>query len=133
MRSFPAEALLAGMEEADRARLLSLQEERRRLEAELRAVPEPPLVHAAAVGQLEPTHVLARGDVGRPGLRVSPGGIAAVRGLSPELGLAADAPDAARRLALSRLDRQPFQSALLARYGKPHLAVPFRGGIGGQP
>ena len=47
-------------------------------------------------------HVLARGDFRQPQQPVSARGIAAVRGLSSDFGLAADAPEAERRRQLAR-------------------------------
>ena len=94
-------ALRAAMPGSERAQVEALEAERKRLQAELEAIPDPPLVHAASVGAVEPTHVLARGNVDQPGPPVRPGGIASVSGLSPELGLPADAPDAEKRRALA--------------------------------
>jgi hypothetical protein len=48
-----------------------------------------------------PTHVLARGNPAQPGVLVAPGGIAAAAPGGADLGLAADAPDAARREKLA--------------------------------
>jgi len=46
----------------------------------------------------EPTFVLQRGDLKKPGPQVTPGGLSPVRAPSPELGLAADTPEGQRRL-----------------------------------
>jgi hypothetical protein len=51
--------------------------------------------------------VLARGDFRQPGQIVSPGGVAAVSGVSPAWNLAADAPEAERRKALAEWIADP--------------------------
>jgi hypothetical protein len=48
--------------------------------------------------QPEPTRALKRGDVKSPGDVVTPGGLGAIRAVSADFGLAADAPEAQRRL-----------------------------------
>lgn len=93
--------LLAAMSEGSRKRARALEGERDRLQADLDALPEPPLVHSARTAPARPTHLLERGDVERVGPQVSPGGIAAVEGLSSDLGLPADAPDSKKRRALA--------------------------------
>ena len=93
--------LLAEMTEGWRNRVRALERERDRLRADLDALPEPPLVHAAWTAPSRPTHLLERGDVERVGPQVSPGGVAAVQGLSPDLGLPPDAPDSRKRRALA--------------------------------
>jgi hypothetical protein len=49
----------------------------------------------------EPTHRLIRGSPAQPGERVAAGGVAALRGLDPDFGLAPDAPEAKRRARLA--------------------------------
>jgi hypothetical protein len=48
--------------------------------------------------QPEPTRALKRGDVKSPGDVVTPGGLGAIRSVPSDFGLAADAPEAQRRL-----------------------------------
>ena len=51
--------------------------------------------------------ILARGDFRQPGEAVSPRGIAAITGISPDWGLAEDAPEAERRKALANWIADP--------------------------
>ena len=51
--------------------------------------------------QPEPTRALTRGDVKSPGDVVTPGGLGAIRTVSADFGLRADAPEAQRRLKFS--------------------------------
>jgi hypothetical protein len=51
--------------------------------------------------QPEPTRALKRGDVKSPGDVVTPGGLGAIRTVSADFGLRADAPEAQRRLKFS--------------------------------
>jgi hypothetical protein len=57
-----------------------LESELLRLRAALASVPSPPLVFAATVKPADPTRVLARGDVNRPGEIVAPGGFSCLNG-----------------------------------------------------
>jgi hypothetical protein len=59
-------------------------------------------VYAITARQPPPVHVLNRGDVTSRGELVSPAGIAAVSGTSPDFGLASNAPEAQRRLKLAQ-------------------------------
>ena len=61
----------------------------------------PTQAYAANSMQPGPTHVLLRGDVEKKGEPVRAGGLSAIRSLSPELGLAQDAPEGQRRLKLA--------------------------------
>ena len=73
------------------------------------------------------THVLRRGNPAEPLDAVTPGGVAALRGPSSELGLATDAPDALRRQALAGWitdRRQPlFARVLVNRLWHYHFGV----------
>jgi hypothetical protein len=67
--------------------------------AALAAMPPPADVSYAGIRvQPEPTRRLIRGEVTSPDEIVTPGALAAVAGLNPDFGLAADAPEAQRRL-----------------------------------
>ncbi|HKD35556.1 MAG TPA: PSD1 and planctomycete cytochrome C domain-containing protein [Pirellulales bacterium] len=57
--------------------------------------------YAVSPSQPEPTHVLRRGNPAQQGDVVSPGGIAAASQGTADLGLAADAPEAERRIKLA--------------------------------
>jgi hypothetical protein len=58
-------------------------------------------VHTTNPQQPGPWRILARGDFRQPGETVSPRGISALAGVSPDWGLASDAPEADRRKALA--------------------------------
>jgi mono/diheme cytochrome c family protein len=60
-----------------------------------------PTVYAACPNVPQPTFVLARGDIEKPGERVAAGGLSALRSPSPDFGLAVDAPESIRRLKLA--------------------------------
>src|SRR6185295_17638290 len=57
-----------------------------------------PVSYAGTRVQPAPTHNLKRGDVKEPGEVVTPGGLSAISEVDPEFGLAAEAPEAQRRL-----------------------------------
>jgi hypothetical protein len=93
--------LLAAMtsgQGAERALLLQKLTEAKK---DLASIPTPPKAFAAEIRDPEPTYLLIRGDVNRKGERVAPGAPSCVSGLTPELGLTADAPDAERRRKLA--------------------------------
>jgi hypothetical protein len=80
----------------------------------LDALPAPQLVYAVTRDfppdgenfkpspQPRPIHLLARGDLGRPGELVGPGTLGCVPGMSPELAIADASEEAERRAALAR-------------------------------
>jgi hypothetical protein len=57
--------------------------------------------YAVAPGRPEIGHVLLRGDPAQKGAVVTPGALAALRGMAPDFGLAADAGDGPRRAKLA--------------------------------
>src|SRR5262249_14517347 len=77
-----------------------------RLDAE-RALGSGGRAHVVTPGQPSFFHVLARGDYRQPGATVAPGGIAAVASVPSNFGLAAEAPEAKRRIALARWITDP--------------------------
>ncbi len=81
---------------ADRDRLAR---ERDALRKRLATLGDSVVAYAGTFSEPGPTHVLRRGDPTQPLDRVAPAGVKAVR---PALALAADAPEASRRLALAR-------------------------------
>jgi mono/diheme cytochrome c family protein len=90
-----------------------LQEQRRALVAELKrhetelAAHAIPLVYCGVRRQPEPTFVLLRGDIKKPGPQVTPGGLSPIRMLPSEFGLAADAPEGLRRLRFAEWVTHP--------------------------
>ena len=91
--------------------LAVLREENQRA---LEALPAPHLVYAVTKDfppdgenfkpppEPRPIHVLARGDLGRPGELVGPGTLGCVPGMPRELSVANEADESARRAALAR-------------------------------
>jgi hypothetical protein len=71
------------------------------LDAELAAIPAPPVSWAAINQTPEAVHLLKRGDVQQPGDEMTAGGLSGLAGLSGELNLTTGAPDAERRRALA--------------------------------
>ncbi len=101
-RPVARQAILAALSPEERARLAVLDgriTEARRTLAKIEPVP---LVYAATTPLPAPeVRVLARGEASQPGAVVSPGGLACIPGLPADFGLAPDAGDRERRLALA--------------------------------
>ena len=72
-----------------------------KLRGEMKAQPSNALVYAAVSREPDPTFVLMRGDIDKPGAQVSAGALALVKSLAPDFGLPADAPEARRRSRLA--------------------------------
>ncbi len=87
----------AGHEQAETRRTLAARQ--KTLRERLDSLSETMLVYAGTFSEPGPTHVLRRGDVMQEGPVAPPSVIRSVR---PALELAADAPEAQRRLALAR-------------------------------
>jgi mono/diheme cytochrome c family protein len=73
-----------------------------------------PTAYAACPQDPPPTFILSRGDVEKPGERVSAGGLSAVRSPSPDFGVAVDAPESLRRRRLAEWIADPA-NPLMAR------------------
>ena len=124
-------------------RIATLEQERRELRDKIEAMPEPQLVHGAAIRASGPTHVLIRGAVDRPGKVVSPGGLACVGGLPAEFGLAEGATEGDRRRAMAEWvanEANPLFSRVAANrlwqghFGRGFVANPSDFGYnGGRP
>jgi hypothetical protein len=97
----PIQELLKSATDAERAKHADLADVVRRLEHELREVTFPGVAHTIVPKQPPQTYVLARGDYRRAGELVAPAGLKALAGLSPDFGLAPDAPEARRRIKLA--------------------------------
>jgi hypothetical protein len=100
------ESLAAREKAADGGTKPALTAKRSRLESVIRLLEGGP-VHTTRPKQPGPWHVLARGDYRKPRDLVSPGGIAALKGLSADWHLAKDAPEAERRKVLARWIADP--------------------------
>ncbi len=112
-----------------RSRFDALDAESVRLTTALAEMGEPNKIYAAEIREPEPTHVLARGHIGRPGELVSAGGLSNVAGLSAELGLAPDAPEGERRKRfagwLTSEDNPLFARAIVNRVWHYHFGRGF--------
>lgn len=95
-------AALSDQEQKSESRSrVALASQRSRLESVVRLLEGGP-AHVSVPRQPGAWRVLVRGDFRQPGLAVGPRGIAAVSGISPDWGLAEDAPEADRRKALAQ-------------------------------
>ncbi|MCA2968106.1 MAG: DUF1553 domain-containing protein [Acidobacteriaceae bacterium] len=99
----------AGPEREELLRRLAEERAKRRALAEA-----PSLAFAAEVRPALPTRILARGDVSQPGETVAPAAVSLLRGLSGDLGLPPDAPDADRRRRFAEWLTSP-ENPLFAR------------------
>ncbi|MDP6445981.1 MAG: DUF1553 domain-containing protein, partial [Pirellulaceae bacterium] len=90
--------------------------------------------------QPEAMRIFVRGDVRTPGERVVPGGLRAIRKLSPDFQLAPDEPESQRRLKLARwitdADNGPFHRVIVNRvwhhhFGRGIVETPSDFGFGG--
>ena len=98
-RSIPLADALANLNDAQRAERVAALAQIAAVRAQSEArKPDRRVSYAGTREQPEPTHRLKRGDVNSPDEVVTPGALAAVADLSPDFGLAADAPEAQRRL-----------------------------------
>lgn len=91
---------------AERAERAALLAERSRLREPLASGAEP-MAYAARTRDPGLTHVLARGEPGRPGALVEPAGPGLLPGWPGDLGLKPDATEAARRLRFARWVSSP--------------------------
>ncbi|MCX6612023.1 MAG: DUF1549 and DUF1553 domain-containing protein [Acidobacteria bacterium] len=94
----------------------ALQQERKRIETELTAIPEPMRLYAAKPHSMDKAFLLDRGSVAKPIEEVSPGALSAVRQIDPNLGLSNTASDSERRLALANWianDKNPLTARVL--------------------
>jgi hypothetical protein len=73
----------------------------------LAALPPEPQAYAANSRPPEPAYVLIRGDVEKKGDAVNPGGLSALRTLSPDFNLPADAAEGQRRAKLAEWIASP--------------------------
>ena len=100
-RGVTAEDLIRAMNPEQQALRTRLLKELEQTRAEYAAIKKPDKVFAADSRPPETTHLLIRGDVNNKGERVTPGAVSCIKGLSSELDLSFDAPEAERRLKLA--------------------------------
>jgi hypothetical protein len=75
---------------------------RQEMQKRIDAVAPLESVHAVTQEPMKPAYVLERGSLTKRGAEAGPGALSAIRALDPDLGLAPDAPDSERRLALAQ-------------------------------
>lgn len=135
--------ILAALGEAERterdAAIARIAELRQKLKGLDRS---GPLAYVGTRSQPSPTRVLKRGDVKNAGEVVAPAGLAAIRSIPADLGLAPDAPEAQRRLRFADWLCSP-SNPLPARvvvnrvwhfhFGLGLVATPSDFGRGGTP
>ena len=102
--------------------LTSLEEWKTSLSA-----PAQRVCYAVTPRQPEPAHLLLRGDIRSPAEVVAPGGVRALAGLQADFGLAPDAPEAERRVALAQWVTNPqnplFPRVIVNRLWHYHFGV----------
>ena len=97
-RSVPLAEVLANLSASQRAERDAALAKMASARAQLDAKPSKLVSYVGTRVQPAPTHRLKRGDVKSPDEIVTPGALSAVADLNPDFGLAADAPEAQRRL-----------------------------------
>lgn len=107
---------------------------------DLGPAPEAPKSYAGTRFEPPPTRRFVRGDVTIPDEVVTPGAIGAIAALSPDFGLAADAPEAERRLKFAEWladPRNPLPARVMANrlwhhhFGQGLVATPNDFGVVG--
>ena len=92
------EDIAAALSEEQRKQFDTLATELNSLRAELDSIVTTGVAYCVKPRQPEPTFLLQRGDVEKKGEQVSAGGLSALRTLSDDFDLSADAPEGQRRL-----------------------------------
>ncbi len=140
-RSIPLADALANLSDAQRAErdaaLAKIAAARTQLDAKK---PDRRLSYVGTRVQPPPTRRLKRGDVKSPDEIVTPGALSAVADLSPDFGLAADAPEAQRRLKFADWiadARNPLPARVMANrvwhfhFGQGLVSTPNDLGVSG--
>ena len=139
--SVTEEELLEEMTEKQRKRWEALLSEVAAARDGLSKIPPVPLAYAGNPRKPGPTFILERGDPINPREPVTPGGLAAVRTLSPEFDLPADAPEGLRRRMLAEWITHPdnplFARVMVNRawhfhFGKGIVSTPNDFGLTGD-
>ena len=135
--------MLANLTEDQRRRRAGILERLGQERLALKSAEPLPVSYAGTRVQPVPTHRLKRGDVNSPEEIVTPGALSAITGLNPDLGLAADAPEASRRLRFAEWladSRNPLPARVMANrvwqfhFGQGLVATPNDfGSAGARP
>jgi hypothetical protein len=132
--------ILANLDDTQRAERESALSQVKKHRGALKAIKPLPVSYAGTRVQPKPTHNLKRGDVKSPEEVVMPGALSAVAGLDPEFGLAADAPEAQRRIKFAEWladPRNPLPARVMANrvwhfhFGQGLVATPNDFGVSG--
>ncbi len=136
------EEIIAGLAPAERTRREQLKFELEQLYQQ-KARAAATQVYAVLPQPAEPVHLLRRGNPADPQSLMTPGGVAAIRAMSAEFGLAADAPEGERRVRLARWitdERNPLFARVIVNrlwqyhFGQGLLDTPSDFGFnGGRP
>jgi hypothetical protein len=138
--AIPQAEILANLDGAQRAERESALSRIKKHRDTLEAIKPLPVSYAGTRVQPAPTHNLKRGDVKEPGEVVTPGGLSAITEVDPEFGLAADAPEAQRRLKFADWladPRNPVPARVMANrvwhlhFGQGLVATPNDFGVSG--
>lgn len=142
----PIATVLAAATPAEREQYAALEAELHGLEQELDSISFDGVAHVVIPRAPETTYVLTRGDYRQRGDVVAPAGLKALRGVSPDFGLAPDAPEGVRRAKLAEWLSDPH-NPLTARvfvnrlwyyhFGRGLVETPsdfgFNGGLPSHP
>ena len=96
------EEIVAQLSDGQKSERAALHQQRRKLEAELKKIPDLPQVYAARPVAPQPSFILDRGSVSKPAAPVTPGALSALQHQPYDFALTSAAPDADRRPALAR-------------------------------
>jgi mono/diheme cytochrome c family protein len=137
----PLEEVLKALGKEQRERHASLTAELARQRAAVPALPAE-LTYGATPSTPEPTFILPRGDVEKPGEQVTAGALSAVKGLDADFGLPADGPEGPRRVKLAEwvasADNPLTPRVLVNRvwhyhFGRGLVGTPNDFGLNGEP
>jgi hypothetical protein len=132
--------MLANLDLARRAERESALSRIKKHRHALKTIKPLPVSYVGTRVQPKPTRNLKRGDVKSPEEVVSPGALAAIAELDPNFGLAADAPEAQRRLKFAEWladPRNPLPARVMANrvwhfhFGQGLVATPNDFGVSG--
>jgi hypothetical protein len=138
--AIPESEILANLDVAQRAERESALSQIKKHRHALDAIKPLPVSYAGTRVQPTPTHDLRRGDVRSPREVVTPGGLSALKEVDPEFGVAADAPEAQRRLKFADWladPRNPLPARVMANrvwhfhFGQGLVATPNDFGVSG--
>ena len=132
--------ILTSLDLAQRAERQSVLSRIKKDRHALKEIQPLPVSYAGTRVQPKPTHNLKRGDIKSPAEIVNPGALSAIAELDPDFGLAADAPEAQRRLKFAEWladPRNPLPARVMANrvwhlhFGQGIVATPNDFGVSG--